>query len=343
MRHTPFPRSGEPVSTLGFGAMGFAGWFGGESPGTDPETDPGTDPESAWIDSLLYALDRGVTFIDTARAYGDSERIVGKALRQWSGPRPFVATKVEQLAGQRGWGTPVDPALAHPPGHIRASALRSLQELGIDQLGLLQLHIWWPAWGAGGHWMDELQQLKEDGLTRHIGISIPDHRSDMALPLVQSGLIDSVQTIVNIFDPLALDNLLPACQEHQVAVIARCVLDEGGLTGTLTEDTVFPEGDFRHGYFDEIVPRAVYLRKVDELRQYVPRYAGSLAALALKFVVQAAGVTTAISSMQVREHCEANIAALEEDELPAEICELLRFKHRFIKNFNETKIFQEYR
>lgn len=333
MHHSSFPRSGEPISKLGFGAMGFAGWFGGNA----------NDSESNWIDSLLYALDRGVNFIDTARAYGNSERIVGKALSQWSGTRPFVATKVENLSGQRGWGTPVDPELAHPPGHIRAGAQRSLTELGLDHVDLLQLHIWWPTWGVTGHWMDELQQLKQEGLVRHIGISIPDHRSDMALPLVQSGLIDSVQTIINIFDPVALDNLLPACVENDVAVIARCVLDEGGLTGTLTEDTVFAEDDFRYGYFDDIVPRSVYLQKVDELRQYVPQYAGSLAALALKFVVQAPGVTTAISSMQVREYCEANIAALEEPELPAEIHELLRFKHRFIKNFNETKIFGEYR
>jgi methylglyoxal reductase len=330
MRYTPFPRSGEPISKLGFGAMGFAGWFGDED-------------ESTWIDSLLFALDQGVSFVDTARAYGNSERIVGKALQQWSGKRPFVATKIEQLAGQRGWGTPVDPERAHPPGHIRASAERSLEELALDHVDLIQLHIWWPTWGVRGHWMDELQQLKQDGLVRHIGISIPDHRSDMALPLVESGLIDSVQTIVNIFDPIALDNLVPACQATDVAVIARCVLDEGGLTGTLTEDTVFAEGDFRHGYFDDIVPRSVYLEKVDALRQYVPEHAGSLAALALKFVTQPAGITTAITSMHVREHCQANIAALEEPALPADIFDLLRFKHRFIKNFNESKIFGEYR
>jgi methylglyoxal reductase len=237
--------------------MGFAGWFG-------------ADNESDWIDSLLYALDQGVSFVDTARAYGDSERIVGKALRQWSGKRPFVASKIEQLAGQRGWGTPVDPEVAHPPGHIRASALRSLSELGLDYLDLIQLHIWWPTWGVRGHWMDELQQLKQDGVVRHVGISIPDHRSDMALPLVESGLIDSVQTILNIFDPIALANLVPACLKHDVALVARCALDEGGLTGSLTENTVFDENDFRHGYFDDIVTRSVYLDKVEALRQYVP-------------------------------------------------------------------------
>ena len=95
MQHTEFASSGRDVSRLGFGAMGFAGWFEQQ-------------PEADHIAALLLALERGVTFIDTARGYGDSERIVGAGLRQWHGPAPFVATKVEALAGD------------HPMGHRRA-------------------------------------------------------------------------------------------------------------------------------------------------------------------------------------------------------------------------------
>jgi aryl-alcohol dehydrogenase-like predicted oxidoreductase len=270
MQYAAFPRSGEPVSKLGFGAMGFAGWFG-------------SSDEAEWTAAMLSALERGVSFIDTARAYGESERIVGRALRQWSGERPFVATKIESLGPARRWGMPVDVETAYPRGHIRASAERSLKELGLDHVDLMQLHIWWPTWGVGDYWMDDLQALKSDGLARHVGVSIPDHRSDMALPIVQSGLIDSVQTIINIFDPLALDNLVPSCQQHGVAVIGRCILDEGGLTGAIAQDTVFAEGDYRHGYFDGTIPRSVYLAKVEALRAFVPAYASSLAALAVKF------------------------------------------------------------
>lgn len=312
-----------PLSRIGFGAMGFAGWFGD------------LDEREA-IRSLHYALDHGVTFIDTARAYGESEAVVGRALRTWTGERPVVATKVESLGSRRRWGIPVPVEDAFPRGQVRRSAEQSLRELGVDSLDLLQLHIWWPTWGVEGHWADELRQLRADGLIRHIGVSIPDHRSDMALPLVASGLVESVQTVINIFDPLALDNLVPACLENGVAVIARCVLDEGGLTGAITQETSFPREDYRHGYFDGTVPRTVYLAKVDQLRQFVPDYASSLASLALKFVTKAPGVTTALTSMHHSVHATANIAAIDEPELPDDVFDILRTRHRFIKNFNHT-------
>ncbi len=206
----------------------------------------------------------------------------------------------------------------------------------MDRLDLLQLHLWWPTLGIDGYWMDELQQLKTEGLVRHVGVSIPDHRSDMALGLVASGLIESVQTIFNISDPLALDALVPLCQQHGVAVIARCVLDEGGLTGAITADTPFPEADYRHGYFDDTVPRSIYLQKVDALRAFVPEHAPSLAALALKFVTQPEGITTALTSMHVPEHAAVNFAAIDAPDLPDEIFDLLRTRHRFIKNFNNA-------
>jgi methylglyoxal reductase len=323
MRFSDYQLAGRPVSKLGFGAMGFAGWFGPQDDGDR-------------IRALHQALDAGVTFVDTARAHGQSEALIGKALQAWSGETPIVATKVESLGPRRRWGMPVDVETVFPRGQVLASAERSLKELGVERLDLLQLHLWWPTWGTDGYWMDELQQLKIDGLVTHVGVSIPDHRSDMALGLVTSGLIDSVQTVVNIFDPLALDALAPLCRQHGVALIARCVLDEGGLTGAITETTVFPEKDYRHGYFDATVPRSVYLDKVDELRGFVPEYASSLAALALKSVTQAEGVTTALTSLHQPEHAAANIAAVDEPDLPDEIVDLRRTRHRFIKNFNHA-------
>ncbi|MGV9864321.1 aldo/keto reductase [Rhodococcus koreensis] len=328
MQYSDLRLAGKYVSTLGFGAMGFSEWFG-------------TPNESDGITALHHALDAGVTFIDTARAYGPSEALVGKALRTWSGDIPIVATKVESLGPRRRWGMPVDVETVFPRGQVRASAERSLKELGTDHLDLLQLHLWWPTWGTEGYWMDELQLLKSDGLVAHVGVSIPDHRSDLALGLVASGLIESVQTIVNIFDPLAFDALVPLCREHGVAVLARCILDEGGLTGAITPTTEFPEGHYLDGYFDSTVPRRVYLDKVDALRAFVPEYAPSLAALALKFVTQAEGITTALTSMHRPAHALANIAAVDGPDLPEEIFDLLRTRHRFVKNFNNATHWSE--
>ena len=119
MKYSTFPATGRRVSRLGFGAMGFAGWFGGSD-----------DDES--IAALHAALDAGVNFVDTARAYGRSEEVLGRGLAQWSGDRPFVATKIDQVSGDnRPWATPIAPELCFPPGHIRASAETSLRTLGL--------------------------------------------------------------------------------------------------------------------------------------------------------------------------------------------------------------------
>ncbi|MCB8877083.1 aldo/keto reductase [Acidisoma silvae] len=326
MQYAEFAASGRRVSRLGFGAMGFAGWFGQQS-------------EAEHIRALHLALDRGVNFIDTARAYGESEFLVGCALAQWPGAKPFVATKVEGLAGITQWGTPVPVEAAFPKGQVTASCEASLRALGLDHIDLLQLHTYWANWGMAGDWMEELQTLKRQGKVGQIGISVPDHRSDMVLPIVSSGLIDSVQTIVNIFDPTALEVLVPFCITHKVAVIARCILDEGGLTGFLTPESEFAEGDFRRDYFDGTVSRETYIEKVAALRRFLPAHASSLAALAIKFVLADPGITTAITSMHIPAFAEENIAALDEPPLDAETFHLLVTRHRFIKNFTNVKHF----
>jgi methylglyoxal reductase len=328
MDYAIFPRTDRKVSRLGFGAMGFAGWFGQQS-------------EADHIRALHYALDQGVNFVDTARAYGTSEAILGRGLKEWKGEAPFVATKVEGLAGGPQWSTVVPVERSLPKGQVTASCETSLRELQLDVIDCLQLHAYWPNWGTEGYWMDELRRLKEQGKVRTIGISVPDHRSDMVLPIVMSGAIDSVQTVINIFDPHALEVLVPFCQKHEVAVIARCILDEGGLTGSLTQDAVFPPGDFRHGYFDDTVPRSSYIAKVEALKAYVPQHASSLAALALKFALWHPGVTTAITSMHEQRYAGMNIAAAAEMPLQREVFKALMFQHRFTKAFMDVRNFAD--
>jgi methylglyoxal reductase len=324
MQYTELRGTKRRVSRLGFGAMGLCGCFG--------ELD-----EKELIGTVLHSLEKGVNFIDTARGYGESELILGKALREWKGERPFIATKVESLGSDNTrWALPPDVNQTFPRGHIRRNAEESLRLLGVEQLDLLQLHVYWPNWGVEGYWMDELQSLKEEQKVAAIGVSAPDHRHDVVLPLVLSELIDSVQTILNIFDPLALDCLVPLCRARNVAVIARCVLDEGGLSGTLGPDTLFEPSDFRKSFFDSI-PRAQYIERVDALRAFVPSQAASLATLAIKFALHDPGVTTAISSMHVRPFADENIAALSEPPLSAETFEELRRKHRWVRNFYDSK------
>ncbi|AEI42969.1 aldo/keto reductase [Paenibacillus mucilaginosus] len=325
MKSNAFGRSGKQVSRLGFGAMGLGGAFGQY---TDNEL----------VRSVLHSLENGVNLIDTARNYGESERIIGLALREWKGEAPFIASKIQSKGpGNLGWGMPIPVETAYPKGWLRESTEISLGQLGVESIDLMQLHQYWPQWDQTGYWMEELQQLKREGKIKAIGISLPDQRHDIALSLIQSGQIDAVQTVFNIFDPLALDCLIPICQEHQVAVIARCILDEGGLTGFLREDTVFEPDDFRASYFD-YMPRQVYINRVNRLREeYVPAYANSLAELAIRFVLHHPGVTTAISSMHIPQYADENISAAGRDPLPGEVFEQIRRHHRWVRNFYETK------
>lgn len=325
MKYNAFGKLGDSISRLGFGAMGLQGVFGHHA-------------EKDLVRSVLHSLERGVNFIDTARNYGDSERILGLALREWKGEKPFIASKIQSKSpGNIGWGIPIPVETAFPKGWLRESTEISLRQLSVETIDLIQLHQYWPQWDRVDYWMDELLQLKQEGKIRSIGISLPDQRHDVALTLVQSGRIDSVQTVFNIFDPQPLDCLIPFCQENNVAVIARCILDEGGLTGFLKEDIRFEEDDFRKTYFENL-PRYLYIERVNRLREaFIPQYANSLAELAIKFVLHHPGVTTAISSMHVPQYADENIAAIDREPLPDDVFEDIRRHYRWVRNFYETK------
>lgn len=308
------------ISRVSFGAMGLNCAFGNFE-------------EQDLIRSIHHSLDRGVTMFDTARSYMDSERILGKALKQWKGERPFINSKAipSEAPGNPGWGMPNPVDVAYPKGSVRKSVEESLSQLDIDCIDLMQLHQYWGNFYQNGSWMDELQSLQSEGKIKHIGVSIVDHRHETALELVNSGLISSVQTIINIFDPLAFDSLVPACQNNKVSVIARCVLDEGGLTGMLKQDTTFEEGDFREKYFIN-GPQSEYVLRVEKLKKFVPQYADSLAELAIRFVLTHPGVTTACISMHVPRFADENIRAAAKGPLPEKVFHEIQCQHRWLHN-----------
>ncbi|HEY5989471.1 MAG TPA: aldo/keto reductase, partial [Streptosporangiaceae bacterium] len=237
MRYRPLGRSGLSVSEIGYGAWGIGKsmWVGA------------TEDES--IRALNRAIELGVNFIDTARGYGDSERIVGQVVRDRRGDDIYVATKVPPQNGR--WPAPsgVGPAETFPGDHIRASLETSLRASGLDAFDVLQFHVWSDEWMGRGDWLETIEDLKKEGKIRLFGVSINDYQPENALQLIQSGHVDTIQAIYNVFHQAPEERLLPACAEHGVGVIVRVALDEGGLTGRITADTTFPEGDFRNHYF----------------------------------------------------------------------------------------------
>jgi aryl-alcohol dehydrogenase-like predicted oxidoreductase len=320
MRYRQLGRTGIEVSEIGYGAWGIGGsqWGGAD------------DDES--IQALGRAIDLGLNFIDTALAYGEgrSERLVGQVVRGRE-ETVHVATKVPPK--NRIWPAPDGIALeeAFPPGYVSECAERSLGNLGMEIVDLLQLHVWNDEWAGRGELLDEIEGLRSAGKIRHFGISINDHQPANGLRMVESGAVDTVQVIYNVFDQSPEDELFPACREHGVGVIARVPLDEGGLTGRIDPGTEFGGDDFRAHYF-----RGDRAREVHDRAAAIASDLGiaedRLADTALRFVLSEPAVSTVIPGMRSLRNVERNVAVSDGDGLPAEQREKLR-AHRWVRNF----------
>src|SRR5882757_6658368 len=238
MNYRKLGKTGLEVSELGYGAWGISGkqWIGATEDGS--------------LAALRKAIASGVNLIDTALAYGDgkSEELVGKAVKE-SGEKVYIATKVPPK--NRVWparaGTGIDEVF--PYDYIIESTETSLRNLGVETVDLQQLHVWNPEWLGRDEWRRAFEDLKTSGKARFVGISINDHQPDSAVGIIETGLIDTVQVIYNVFDQSPEKALFSACMKHDIGVLARVPFDEGSLTGKVNEATTFPEGDFRNHYF----------------------------------------------------------------------------------------------
>ena len=239
MRYRTLGRTGLEVSELGFGAWGIGGdaWVGAD------------DDES--LRALRLAIEHGVNFLDTAYAYGDghSEQLVGAAVRE-SAETVYVASKVPPK--NMGVAGPARRALqrrsSRPTGSspVPSAACRT----SASRRSTSSSSMSGPTSGSGqGDWLDAIEQTKGDGKIRFFGVSINAHEPENAIRLVESGLVDTVQVIYNVFDQSPEDALFPAVEAARVGVIVRVPFDEGALTGSVRPETTFPEGDFRNGYF----------------------------------------------------------------------------------------------
>ncbi|HSL23997.1 MAG TPA: aldo/keto reductase [Vicinamibacterales bacterium] len=314
MQHRRFGRLGWLVSEIGYGMWGMGGWSGSE------------DAQS--LRALERSIALGCNFFDTAYAYGAgrSERLIGQMLRQPRDQRIYVATKIPPKNNQ--W-----PARSHypltdvfPPDHMREYTEKSLENLGVERIDLQQLHVWTDAWAPDESWQRAVDELKSEGLIDGFGISVNRWEPANVIAALKTGLVDSVQVVYNIFDQAPEDELFPACQQLDIAVIARVPFDEGSLTGTLTLDSRWPQGDWRNLYFSPENLRST-LERVERLRLELPDEM-DLPEMALRFILQHPVVSTTIPGMRRVAHVERNLAAADGRPLPGEFLQRLR-KHRW--------------
>lgn len=314
MKYRRFGRTNWEVSEIGYGMWGMGGW---------EESD---DAQS--VESLQRAVELGCNFFDTALAYGEghSEQLLGKLLRANPGRQLYSASKIPpknlEWPSQRHFT--LDDVF--PPDHIEQSIEQSLENTGVDCIDLMQFHVWEDAWVDDDRWFSKIDELRRQGMIRAIGISINRWEPWNGIRTVESGRVDSVQVIYNIFDQAPEDELFDACRDKDVAVIARVPFDEGTLTGKLTADSTWPEGDWRNTYFvpENLVPS---VERADALKKIVPE-GMDLPEMALRFVLSNDTVATVIPGMRKLHHVEANMRASDQGPLPDELIEALR-PHRW--------------
>ena len=320
MNYRKLGRTGLEVSEVGYGAWGIgkSQWMGAE------------DDES--LRALNRAIDLGLTFIDTALGYGDghSERLVGQTVRERD-ETVHVSTKIPPKNLTFPAPSGLHPDETFPADHVRECTETSLKNLGLETIDVQQFHVWQDEWLGEGGWQEAVEDLKREGKIRHFGVSINDHQPANAVKLIETGLVDTVQVIYNVFDQSPEDELLPACQEHGVGVIVRVPFDEGALTGAITPQTEFDEGDFRNHYFRDDRKREVQER-VRAIVSELGVGEDEIAEVALRYILSHPAVSAVIPGMRSVRNVERNMRVGDGRGLPEGQVRLLK-NHRWVRNF----------
>jgi len=237
-----------------------------------------------------------------------------------------VATKIPPK--NRRWPSRREFSLddCYPPDYIVEYVGKSLTNVGVETLDLIQFHTWEDAWLEDQRLPGAIENLRSSGKVRAVGISLNRWEPWNGIRAVRAGFVDAVQVIYNIFDQNPEDELFPACREKEVAVIARVPFDEGSLAGTLTLTSTWPAGDWRNTYFvAENLKSSV--AHADALKPLL-RDGMNMPEMALRFILNNKDVATVIPGMRKTRHVEGNLAASAKGPLPAVLHAELR-RHRW--------------
>ncbi len=314
MKYRKLGKTNLIVSEIGYGMWGMAGWTGSD------------DEES--FRSLQLAVDMGCNFFDTAWGYGagKSENLLGQLISANKDKKLYTATKMPPKNFK--WPSRREYTLddCFPPDHIEEYVERSLKNAGLDSFDLMQFHTWEDQWLEDERGINKMTDLKNQGLFHAIGISINRWEPWNGIKAVKSGLIDTIQVIYNIFDQNPKDELFPACREHNIGVIARVPFDEGSLTGTLTENSKWPDGDWRNTYF---VPENLIasVEHANALKPLIPS-GMTMPEMALRFIRGEPAVSTIIPGMRKKHHVISNMGTSDAGPLDPDLIKELE-KHRW--------------
>jgi aryl-alcohol dehydrogenase-like predicted oxidoreductase len=314
MEYRRFGRTNWEVSEIGYGMWGLAGWSGSDA--------------REYEQALDLAVEKGCNFFDTAWGYaeGKSEQVLGSLQKRHAGKKLYLATKIPPKNFK--WPSKKGYLLedCFPADHIKAYTEKSLKNLGVDTIDLQQFHVWEDDWAQDERWQRAVEDLKQEGKIRAMGVSVNRWEPNNCLRTLETGLIEAVQVIYNLFDQAPEDLLFPACARLDIGVIARVPFDEGTLTGTMTKETTFPADDWRSTYF---VPENLNasVDHAEALKPLVPP-GMTLPELALRFILANKQVGTIIPGMRKVRNVAANMAVSDGTALSEELLSQLQ-AHRW--------------
>ncbi|MFZ2152486.1 MAG: aldo/keto reductase [Microgenomates group bacterium] len=330
MNYRTLGKTGLKISEVGFGTWQLA---------NDPNCWIGSDINES-LKCLYKYAEAGGNFIDTAWIYGydstfpdrhPSEQLIAKFLDE-SGHRKdmIVATKIpgKNMNWPALYGVGIDQVF--PDDWIISCVEDSLRSLRTESLDLVQFHVWQDEFATHDEWKQTITKLTREGKVKHWGISINDYQPSNCLQTLDTGLIATIQFIFNIFHQKPTEKLLTYAKEHNIGLIARVPLDEGGLTGKYTAETIFENGDFRKEYFTQ--DRLVELvQRTDELKKLLGEEASTLSELALRYILFFDEMSVVIPGMRRLYQVDSNIAA-SGHKLSLELMEKLK-QHAWNRNF----------
>jgi aryl-alcohol dehydrogenase-like predicted oxidoreductase len=314
MKYRTLGRTGFDVSEIAQGLWGMGGWTGSD------------DRES--LEAMQLAIDLGCDLFDSAWAYGNgkSDGLLGETLARNRGRRLYAASKIPPMNGKWPARSAHKYREAFPAEHVFKFAGKIREKLRADSIDLLQFHVWDDSWAREAEFRETVEKLKGDGWIRAFGLSLNRWEPENGIAAIETGVVDVVQVVYNIFDQAAEDKLFPVCQKLDIGVIARVPLDEGSLGGKLTAETRFPPNDWRAGYFhpDHLTKT---LARVEKLKTLLP--AGmNLPEMALRFILSHPAVGTTIVGMRKQEHVRHNLAMSDAGPLDRALLQTLK-AHRW--------------
>jgi len=299
VKYRKLGKNGPDISVIGFGswAIGGAGWASAW----------GSQDDQLSLDSVRAALDAGVTFYDTAAAYGlgHSEEVIGRALKG-DRDKVILATKCGLV-----WDDNNQISKNGTFDSILREAEDSLRRLGTDYIDLYQMH--WPDTDVNApaeETMRAMDKLVQDGKVRYVGLSNYD------VPLLERSMtvrhVDAIQPPYSILRPAVEKEILPYCQEKGIGVVGYSSLTSGLLSGNYTYDTTFDDSDWRSrnkAHTGEGLRANV--DRVEKLKEIAEQYGITMPQLAVAYCLAHPALTSAIVGVRKPDHIMSVLPAID--------------------------------